>query len=291
MHPPTRSFQPEIEPATPAASGAAAPGIHAGAGNAVVRPTPTRWLRPGWQRLRRIWFCSVFYTVLIHLGLMSLTWNFVCALLYPLLPRASGMVLGRAAISWVYRGFWSTAQWLGLMSIDCESLDALNDDGGLIIAANHPSMFDAMLVVARVPRGVCIMRANLMRSPFIGPGARLARYIRNDPPRAMVRSCVGNLKAGGQLVLFPEGTRTVRAPINEFRPGITLIAHLAGVPIQTVIIESQSPYLGKGWPILKPPQFPVVVRARLGRRFQPEADYNGLLDRLESYFASELTAS
>jgi 1-acyl-sn-glycerol-3-phosphate acyltransferase len=149
-------------------------------------------------------------------------------------------------------------------------------------------MLDAMLIVARVPRGICIMRSSLMRNPFLGAGARLARYIRNDPPRGMIRSCVANLRAGGQLVLFPEGTRTVHSPINAFRPGITLIAQLAHVPIQTVIIETDSPYLRKGWPIWRAPQFPVVVRARLGRRFEAEPDHAGLLLRLEQYFDAEL---
>ena len=116
-------------------------------------------------------------------------------------------------------------------------------------------------------------------------------YIRNDPPRGMIRSCVANLQAGGQLVLFPEGTRTLQAPINPFRPGITLIAHMAQVPIQTVFIETPSPYLGKGWPIWRAPPFPVVFNARLGARFAPEADHIGLLKRLESYFANEIGAA
>lgn len=219
---------------------------------------------------------------------MSLTWNLVCLVLYPFLTRAQGIVVGRAAISSVYRGFWTCAQWLGLMRIDYTALDVLSRDAGLIIAANHPSMLDALLVIARVPRGICIMRASLMRNPFLGAGARLARYIRNDPPRGMIRSCVTNLKEGGQLVLFPEGTRTVQAPINPFRPGITLIAHMAGVPIQTVFIEAGSPYLGKGWPIWRTPQFPIVFNVRLGQRFAPEADHQGLLKRLEAYFAEEL---
>jgi 1-acyl-sn-glycerol-3-phosphate acyltransferase len=92
-------------------------------------------------------------------------------------------------------------------------------------------------------------------------------------------------------VLFPEGTRTVDAPINPFRPGITLIAHMANVPIQTVFIETTSPYLGKGWPIWKTPEFPVSFSVRLGQRFAPEADHQGLLKRLECYFASELKPS
>ncbi len=238
--------------------------------------------------VRRLFQSVLFYVLLLHLGAMSLTWNLVCVLLYPFLTRAQGVVVGRAAISSVYRGFWTSAQWLGLMRIDYTALDALSRDGGLIIAANHPTMLDALLVIARVPRGICIMRASLMRNPFLGAGARLARYIRNDPPRGMIRSCVANLQAGGQLVLFPEGTRTVRAPINPFRPGITLIAQLAQVPIQTVIIESHSPYLGKGWPIWRTPQFPIAIDVRLGQRFAPEADHQALLERLEAYFAQEL---
>jgi len=230
----------------------------------------------------------LFYVLLAHLGAMSLTWNLVCFVIYPFLSREKGVVVGRAAISSVYRGFWSCAQWLGLMRIDYTALDVLSRDAGLIIAANHPSMLDALLVIARVPRGICIMRSSLMRNPFLGAGARLARYIRNEPPRGMIRSCVANLKAGGQLVLFPEGTRTVQAPINPFRPGITLIAHMAGVPIQTVFIESESPYLAKGWPIWRTPQFPVVFSVRLGERFAPEADHQGLLKRLEAYFSEEL---
>ena len=80
----------------------------------------------------------------------------------------------------------------------------------------------------------------------------------------------------------------MRRPVNAFLPGITLIAQRAQVPIQTVIIECESPYLGKGWPIWRIPEFPVVIRARLGQRFAPEADHKGLLLRIEAYFAEEL---
>ena len=232
----------------------------------------------------------MYFVLLIHLGAMSLTWNIVCTLLHPFLTRTQGVVVGRAAISSVYRGFWTCAEWLGLMTLDHGELDSLGRDGGLIIAANHPSMLDALLVIARLPRGICIMRSSLMRNPFLGAGARLARYIRNEPPRAMIRGCVSNLREGGQLLLFPEGTRTIEPPINPFRPGLTLIAQMAQVPIQTVIIESASPYLGKGWPVWRaPPAFPVVIRMRLGQRFPPEADHHGLLRRIERYFADELS--
>lgn len=220
---------------------------------------------------------------------MSLAWNLVAPLLLPLLPRRAGTRLGRSAISFIYRTFWKTAQRIGMMRVDSSALDVLRDEpGALIVAANHPTMLDALVIVARLPRGVCIMKAELLRNVFLGAGARLARYIRNDAGRGMVRDAVNSLKEGGQLVLFPEGTRTVRPPVNDFKAGLTLIAHLAHVPIQTVVIESESPYLTKGWPLLRPPPIPVVIRVRLGERFAPQADHRALLRRIENYFRREV---
>ncbi|HWK84399.1 MAG TPA: lysophospholipid acyltransferase family protein [Caldimonas sp.] len=230
-----------------------------------------------------------FALIIAQLGLMSLVWSLVAPLLSLLLPRRAGTRFGRSAISFIYRSAWSTAQRLGMMRIDSSALDALRDEaGGLIVAANHPTMLDALVVVARLPRGVCIMKAELSHNIFLGTGARLARYIRNDAGRGMVRDAVASLKEGGQLVFFPEGTRTVRPPINDFKPGMTLIAQLASVPIQTVVIESESPYLTKGWRLLRPPPGPVVIRLRLGQRFAPDADHRALLRRLEEYFAREV---
>ena len=231
----------------------------------------------------------LFAYLIAQLGLMSLVWSLAAPLFSLLLPRRAGSRFGRATISWIYRTTWSTAERLGMMRIDSSALDALRDEpGGLIVAANHPTMLDALVVVARLPRGACIMKAELLRNIFLGTGARLARYIRNDSGRGMVRDAVDCLKEGGQLILFPEGTRTVKRPINDFKAGITLIAHLARVPIQTVIIESESPYLTKGWPLLRPPLLPVVIRLRLGERFAHEADHRALLRRLENYFVREL---
>ena len=231
----------------------------------------------------------LFACVLVQLGAMSLAWNVVAPLLAAVLPRDAGGRLGRAVISRAYRLLWATAERCGLMELDTAALDALRDEpGGLIVAANHPSMLDALVVVARLPRGVCVMKAELLRNVFLGGGARLAQYIRNDVGRGMVRDAVASLREGNQLVLFPEGTRTVTSPINAFKPGITLIAHLAAVPIQTVVIETSSPYLTKGWPLLKPPPVPVRMRVRLGRRFAADADHRALLQRIERYFAEEL---
>jgi 1-acyl-sn-glycerol-3-phosphate acyltransferase len=232
---------------------------------------------------------ALLYLLLAQLGVISLAWNLVAWLLHPIVPKRHGTAVGRAAIAKGYRYVWVTAEACGMIRIDASALDPLRfEPGGLIIAANHPTMLDALVLVAWLPRGVCIMKADLMRNVFLGAGARLARYICDDSPRRMVRGAVACLRESGQLVMFPEGTRTVARPINRFRPGITLIARRAQVPIQAVIIETDTPYLRKGWPIWRVPAFPIRIRVRLGERFAPEGDYPALLEKLEQYFVREL---
>ncbi len=231
---------------------------------------------------------ALLWLQLLLLGLISLGWNLIAVLLYPLLPRQRGLELGRAGISRGYGAFWHLANASGMLRMDASALDPLRDEPGLIVVANHPSMLDALMLVARLPRSACVMKASLVRNPFLGAGARLARYIRNDSALGMVRHAVADLKAGGQLVLFPEGTRTTQPPVNPFRPGFTVIAKLAGAPIQTVIIETRSPYLGKGWPLWRLPPLPIAFSVRLGRRFEPSADPAAQLREIEAYIAQEV---
>ena len=228
--------------------------------------------------------------LLLLIGLLSLGWNLFAMLLYPFIGEQRGRVFGRAGIAHGYRLFWRIGEAWGLLQIDAQCLDALRNERGLILVANHPSLMDALLIVARLPRSACIMKAELMNNVFLGAGARLARYIRNDSARSLVRLAAQDLRKGGQLVIFPEGTRTVVAPLDRFRPGFTLIAKVAQVPIQSVFIDTDSPYLGKGWPLWRLPPLPVRFSLRLGQRFAPEADSAALLVRIENHFRREMGA-
>jgi len=238
------------------------------------------WLRPlAWLLLQGL---------LLVLGLGSLAWNLLALLLLPLMDAGRGRALGRRVIARGYAWFWRLAGRSGLLQMDARALDALAGEPGVIVAANHPSLLDALMLVARLPRAACIMKASLLRNPFLGPGARLARYIGNDSPYEMVRLAAAELRAGGQLVLFPEGTRSTRRPVNPFRSAAGLIAKLAGAPVQAVFIETDSPYLGKGWPLWRLPPLPIVFRVRLGRRFEAPADPQAFQAELEAYYVADL---
>jgi 1-acyl-sn-glycerol-3-phosphate acyltransferase len=229
--------------------------------------------------------------LLLSLLLGSLLWNAAALLLYPLLPRAKGLALGRAAISRGYGLFWLMTGATRMLQLRGSALDVLREERGLIVVSNHPSMLDAVMLVARLPRAACIMKANLVHNPLLGAAVRLARYIRNDATFGMVKRAVEDLKAGGQLVLFPEGTRTTRWPLNDCQATASLIASRAGVPIQAVIIDTDSPYLGKGWAPWRLPRLPAVFTVRLGRRFEPSADIAAQQREIEAHLASEVRLS
>ena len=210
--------------------------------------------------------------------------------LHPLLPGRFGAPLGRWMTGVHFRGFLALLRASGLVHIDVAALDQLRGERSLIIAPNHPSLLDAVFTISRLPQSACIMKAKIWDSFLLGGGARLSGYIRNDAPINLVRQSVGELHAGHQLLIFPEGTRTREPPINAFRGGFALMAKKSGAAVQTVFIETNSAFLCKGWPLLKKPAFPLFYRARLGLRFTAESDVKALVAKLEDYYREELSA-
>lgn len=228
------------------------------------------------------------YAFLFLFAAMTLTWSLTGALLHLVLPARLGRRLGPNLVNLFARGYVALLGAGGRVRFDLAELDALEHEAGLVIAPNHPSMLDAVMIISRLPRVVCIAKAGLWDNPLLGGGMRMAGYIRNDAPLRLTKLAVAKLAAGQQLLLFPEGTRTTQGPVNQFRGGFAVTAKLAGVPVQTVFIEANSPFLGKGWPLFKLPRFPLVYRVRLGRRFLVDGEVKPFIMALERYFRDEL---
>jgi 1-acyl-sn-glycerol-3-phosphate acyltransferase len=228
------------------------------------------------------------YSSLTLLGVICLSWSVVALPLYFLLPRDLGTAVGRRGISAGFRLYAWSLSLTGSYRLDLTQIDSLKGGPPVILAPNHPCLIDALLILTRHPNIVCVMKAELMRNVFLGAGSRLARYVRNESSRQMVKESVSHLKRGGVLLLFPEGTRTTRAPLNALVGSVGLIAKHAAVPVQTLIIETDSPFLSKGWPLFRRPSLPIVYRARLGKRFAPPADVSAFTAELEAYYRSEL---
>ena len=179
------------------------------------------------------------------------------------------------------------------MELDAGGLSELHDCAGFIVVANHPGLLDAVLVVSQLPQVVCLMKGSLTRNIVLSGTARLAGYIHNESSLGLVKKCEERLKEGANLLVFPEGTRTVGGKLLPFKMGFALTAVLTGSPVQTIIITSESNCLGKGWPFFKKPAFPFRYSLRLGRRFQPEPGQEAKKfgRAVENYFRERLSQS
>jgi 1-acyl-sn-glycerol-3-phosphate acyltransferase len=238
--------------------------------------------------LKIIYEYFALYSSLTLLGLICLTWSVFALPLYFLLPRRMGTAVGRRGIMSGFRIYAWSLSVTRTYRLDLRDIDSLKGGPPVILAPNHPCLIDALLILTRHPNIVCVMKSALMRNVFLGSGSRLARYVPNDSSRQMIKESVAHLREGGVLLLFPEGTRTTRAPINPLVGSVGLVAKKAHVPVQTLVIETDSPFLSKGWPLFRRPELPIVYRVRLGKRFDPPVDVPAFTAELDRYYRREL---
>lgn len=113
--------------------------------------------------------------------------------------------------------------------------------GGVLLAANHQSFLDPVLIglVANVPLKY-MARRNLFAVPGFGMLVRAlgAHPIsRGTADTTALKTAMRLLRTGEKLLMFPEGTRTRDGRLGEFRPGVAAIAARCHVPILPVCVE------------------------------------------------------
>jgi 1-acyl-sn-glycerol-3-phosphate acyltransferase len=258
------------------------------AGGDIAHPIGARAI-PHWRDVRN------YVLQLASLGIFfgcGLGVTLLAPLLRVTLGRDRALVAGRSIVRGLFRFFAWWLQATGLFRIAFRDCDRLENLSGAIVAPNHPGLLDAVFLIARVPRAVCIMRAGLMRNPCFAGAAWLAGYITNDRGPGLVRQCERKLAAGDNLLIFPEGTRTraTAQSVNPFKSGFALAAVLTGAPIQTVLIERSGVYLGKETSLATAARIPIDVTIQSGEVFRAEEGETAkaLSARLEAYFRERL---
>jgi 1-acyl-sn-glycerol-3-phosphate acyltransferase len=155
----------------------------------------------------------------------------------------------------------------------------------MVVAPNHPCLLDAVMLLAYMPRSVCMMKQSLMRNPLYAFGARTAGYVANESAVSMVRKVREASELGEQILVFPEGTRTLSPPANPLSGLFALLAKCANLPVQVVYIETDGEFLGKHWPLWKAPHLPVHYRAVLGPKLSAQGNSDSLVLSVQQMYA------
>jgi 1-acyl-sn-glycerol-3-phosphate acyltransferase len=186
---------------------------------------------------------------------------------------------------------WTTT--FRLFSVGYHGLERLAPArGGLIVAANHPSLVDITCLLARLPSAICIFKPAIRRNPVLGAAARRAGYLANDAGHEGLRRVAEKVASGHTLVVFPEGTRTPPgAVLGPLRAGFTVIARRADVPVQLVHISLSRPVLGKAHPWWKPQPLPSRAEVTIGPRIRvaPGASTSAVTAWMEGWWRDPKT--
>ncbi len=145
----------------------------------------------------------------------------------------------------VVRALWRAVAWLfvatRLIRIARGNLGAPR---GVVLVANHPTLIDVVLLVARVPRTLYVAKHTLKGNPFLSAIVR-ATALPDDARLPDVAAPY--LRAGWNVLVFPEGTRSPRAGgLQPLRRGAAQLAVRAGVPVVCVRETLSRRILAKG---------------------------------------------
>jgi 1-acyl-sn-glycerol-3-phosphate acyltransferase len=132
------------------------------------------------------------------------------------------------------------------VDLNVQGLELVPRTGPLIVAINHSSFIDPMLVGAVMPRDVVMMaKAEAFHEPFLGPlvtwyGAFPIH--RGAVDREALKKALDVLRSGEALLMAPEGTRSSDGQLQPGYDGLALIALRAHTAILPFAIAGARPF-------------------------------------------------
>ena len=156
-----------------------------------------------------------------------------------------------------------------LYRIRTEGLENIPREGAVVVACNHVSFVDALLLGGLLPRAPrFVMYHKIYKLPVMNLLFRAARVIPIAPAKedaellARAYEEIEKALAEGELVgIFPEGGLTPDGSIQPFKPGIEKILAANPVPVVPMALTNL-------WGSMWSRQDSRLRRARLPRRFR-----------------------
>jgi 1-acyl-sn-glycerol-3-phosphate acyltransferase len=177
-------------------------------------------------------------------------WSFFAlSLPFWFLPQAALFLLAypfdrrRIAIH-LYACLWGVSYvWLNPFGkLTVIGRDKLPWRGPAVIAVNHLSILDILVLYGLFRPYKWVSKASIFRVPFIGWNMRLNDYVAirrgdRDSIKEMMAHCRAHLAAGAPILIFPEGTRSPDGVLQDFRAGAFKLAVEAGCPVVPVAVS------------------------------------------------------
>lgn len=182
------------------------------------------------------------------------------------------------------------ARWI--MGIRVEVLGREHiPSGAAVVASKHQAMFDTIVPFVLLDQPIMVLKQELLAAPIYGWFAKqmqsipVARDAHASALKAMLRAARPHIEAGRQIVIFPEGTRTLPGDRPDYKPGVAALYRDLAVPVAPVALNSGLVWPAKGFRFR-----PGVVTVRFLPPIQPGLARAEFMHELENRIETASTA-
>ncbi len=212
-----------------------------------------------WLRLPATGFCFAVF------GLSAFMLGFIVLPALRLAHRdpVRRRQVARSVVAWGMRTFLHLMRAVRVLDFAFPGQERLGRPGQIIVA-NHPTLIDVIFLLGFTPQATCIVKSSLFVNIFTRGALKAADYIPNAPTDEMVLRAERDLRDGQTLVVFPEGTRTVRCRPLELQRGAANIALRGASAITPVHIACEPLTLSKNEPWYRIPSRRAKFTLRVG---------------------------
>lgn len=205
--------------------------------------------------------------------------------------------LARKTVHYSFKFFIALMAFTGIFSFSLRKAQQLKTIEGHLVLTNHPSLIDVVVLISIIPNADCVVKTHLFKNIFLRGVVKNTGYISNAEPEGLLRDCQASLAAGNNLIIFPQGTRTMPDETIHFQRGAANIAIRCQAKVTVVLLNVVPTTLTKLEPWYKVPaekaHFSAEVVDNIPELLENDAaqisknvrEYNR---RLESFFIKEL---
>jgi len=140
---------------------------------------------------------------------------------------------------------------------------ALKNDGPVIIAANHCSNLDPIIIGCAYPRRLrYLAKSSLFKIPLLGTlikwlGAIPAKREDVQGAASALKQLISILEAGESVLVFPEGSRSSDGKLQPLEEGVAMLSAKTGAVIIPVRVDGTFKALPKYAKVFKP--YKIIV--------------------------------
>jgi len=137
--------------------------------------------------------------------------------------------------------FWCQFLFAIFFSLRVYGRENIPGSGGVLIASNHQSFLDPILIGVGLKRQIHYMaRRSLFQNAFFRWFIKSLNAFpvkREGMDVGAIKEAIALLRRGEVVLLFPEGTRTWDGTIGPIQRGFGMIARRAGVSLVPAVID------------------------------------------------------